>query len=162
DIVIATAAGGARKGYVTRYGGRDLWVVDPAARRCRRFHTGSIDLGAFADADGLPEMDQMALVGSRPFVTLQPPDGDQCFLTADARGFFVTEDDLDGNVTDFVLVSATKAYAIVQARDLRNRLVTFDPSAPTGSVRVLFVRDAFLPDIALAPDGFLWLADESQ
>jgi hypothetical protein len=231
DIVITTAAGGARKGYVTRYGGRDLWVVDPAVRRCRRFHTGSIDLGAFADADGLPEMDQMALVGSRLFVTLQRLDRDHGFvptaysalavidtatdavvgepirlagrnafgdasgiarepggsrlaistpgdiftvgdggiqwvdtetLTADAGGFFVTEDDLDGNVTDFVLVSATKAYAIVQARDLRNRLVTFDPSAPAGSVRVLFARDAFLPDIALAPDGLLWLADESQ
>jgi len=216
---------------VTRYGARELWVIDPAARGCKRFHTGSIDLGAWADRDGLPEMDQMALVGTRLFVTLQrldrqsgfvptaysslavidtttdttigepirltgrnafgdasgilrEPEGtrlaistpgdiyvvgdggiqwvDSETLTTDPNGFFVTEDDLDGNVTDFVLVSATKAYAIVQARDLRNRLVAFDPTHPSGSVVVLLARDGFLPDIALAPDGLLWVADQSQ
>src|SRR5262245_17910389 len=85
------------------------------------------------------------------------PDG----LTADPAGFFVTEDELGGNVTDFVLVSAVKAYAIVPAPDLQNRLVTFDPTTP-GSARQLFARDGFLPDIALAPDGTLWLADQSR
>ena len=82
-------------------------------------------------------------------------------LTADPAGFFVTEDDLDGNVTDFVLATPTKAYAIVQTRDLRNRLVAFDPSHPALS-RVLFAREGYLPDIALAPDGMLWLADQSR
>jgi hypothetical protein len=234
DVVVADAGVRGRvpgKAYVTRYGGRDLWVVDPAARSCGRFHTASIDLGPFADADGLPEMDQMALVDTRLFVTLQRLDRRQGFvptaysalavvdtttdrllgdpirlagrnafgdssglvrepggtrlaistpgdiyrvgdggiqwvdtetLAADPAGFFVTEDQLDGNVTDLVLVSATRAYAIVQARDLRNRLVAFDPTTPATSVRVLFSRDAFLPDIALAPDGHLWIADQSQ
>jgi hypothetical protein len=234
DIAVLTAGTRGRapgKAYVTRYGGRDLWVVDPASRGCARFHTGSIDLGAYADADGIPEMDQMALVGTRLFITLQRLDrahgfvptaysslvvvdtttdtpigdpirlaGRNAFgdasgiarepggtrlavstpgdiyvvgdggiqwvdtdtLVADPAGFFVTEDDLGGNVTDFVLVSATKAYAIVQARDLKNRLVSFDPTSPATSVRVLYTRDAFLPDIALAPDGLLWIADESQ
>jgi hypothetical protein len=232
-VVLAAGARGrtAGKAYVTRYGARDLWVVDPAARGCRRFHTGSIDLGAWADRDDIPEMDQMILVGTRLFVTLQRLDrlsgfiptaysslavidtasdttigepirltGRNAFgdasgivrepggtrlaistpgdiyavgdggiqwvdsetLATDPNGFFVTEDDLDGNVTDFVLVSATKAYAIVQARDLRNRLVAFDPMHPSGSVVVLLARDGFLPDIALAPDGLLWVADQSQ
>jgi hypothetical protein len=234
DIVVTDAGVRGRragKAYVTRYGGSDLWIVDPAARGCKRFHTGSIGLGAWADGDGLPEMDQMALVGTRLFVTLQRLDRQRGFvpttyssvavidtttdtvigepirltgrnafgdasglarepggtrlaistpgdiytvgdggiqwldtdtMTVDPAGFFVTEDDLGGNVTDFVLVSATKAYAIVQARDLQNRLVTFDPSHPAGSVAVLFARDAFLPDIALAPDGTLWMADQSR
>lgn len=232
---VAVLAPGVRgrvrgKAYVTRYGGSDLWIVDPAARGCGRFHTGSIDLGGFADADGLPEMDQTALVGTRLFVSLQRLDRQRGFvptafsalavidtttdevigsirlagrnafgdssglarepggtrlaistpgdiytvgdggiqwvdtdtLSVDPAGFFVTEDQLGGNVTDFVLVSATKAYAIVQARNLQNRLVAFDPSHPDGSVAVLFARDAFLPDIALAPDGKLWIADQSQ
>ncbi len=232
-VVVDPGARGRRAGkaYVTRYGARELWIVDPAARGCTRFHTGSIDLGAWADADGLPEMDQMALVGTRLFVTLQRLDRQNGFvptayssvavvdtttdgvigepihltgrnafgdasglvrepggtrlaistpgdiytvgdggiqwldtdtLAVDPAGFFVTEDDLGGNVTDFVLVSATKGYAIVQARDLQNRLVAFDPSHAAGSAVVLFARNAFLPDIALAPDGLLWMADQSR
>jgi hypothetical protein len=32
----------------------------------RRLPARTIDLAPFGDADGLPEMDQMALVGDRP------------------------------------------------------------------------------------------------
>jgi hypothetical protein len=59
-----------RKAYVTRYGAPDLWVVDPGARSCDGFRRRTIDLGALADADGIPEMDQMALVAGRLFVSL--------------------------------------------------------------------------------------------
>lgn len=223
--VVAVAAD---KAYVTRYGGRELWIVDPSVRRCGRFRRGTIDLGAFADADGLPEMDQMAVVGTRLFVSVQRLDRTHGFAPSgtsrlvvidtasdavvgavelhganafgDASGigrdpgtgrlavstpgdifkvgdggiewvdpetlagegrFFVTEDDLGGNVTDFVLVSATKAYAIVQGADLRNRLVAFDPTGVTPAT-TLFSRNGFLPDLALAPDGLLWLADQSR
>jgi len=217
------------KAYVTRYSGRELWVVNLAARGCGRFRRGTIDLGAFADADGLPEMDQMVVVGDRLFVSVQRLDRTRGFapsgqsqlvvvdiasdavagaivltgrnafgdssgiardpatgrlavstpgdiyavgdggiewvdpetLTAEGR-FFVTENDLGGNVTDFVLVSATKAYAIVQTADLQNRVVAFDPSAPQASVHVVLARDAYLPDLALAPDGLVWIADQSR
>ena len=47
------------KAYVTRYGRPELWVVDPSASSCDGFRRGTIDLSAFADADGLPEMGQM-------------------------------------------------------------------------------------------------------
>jgi DNA-binding beta-propeller fold protein YncE len=215
------------KAYVTRYGRAELWVVDPTAGGCERFRRGTIDLGAFADADGLPEMSQMAVVGDRLFVTVQRLDRGRGFaptgpsrvvvidtasdtvvgsirlfganafgdstgiarepgtgrlvlatpgdiyrvgdgglervdpetLTAEGR-FFVTEDDLGGNVTDFVLVSPAKGYAVVQDRQLRNHLVAFDPSGATPARDVL-VRDGYLPDIALGPDGLLWLADMS-
>src|SRR5439155_282011 len=51
-------------------------------------------------------------------------------FTLTAEGFFfVTESDLGGNITDFVLVSLTKAYAIVIDDQLRNILLAFDPSA---------------------------------
>ena len=215
-----------RKAYVTRYGAPDLWVVDPGARSCDGFRRRTIDLGALADADGIPEMDQMALVAGRLFVSLARLDrgrrfapagrsrlavvdtatdtlagvvelsgrnafGDAAGLprepgtgklvvaeagdlftvgdgglervdpfTLTAEGFFVTEDDLGGNITDFVLVSPTKGYAIVLDAALRNLLVAFDPSTRQVTKRML-AREEYLPDIALAPDGTLWLADRT-
>jgi hypothetical protein len=47
--------------------------------------------------------------------------------------------------------------------DLQNRLVKFEFQPPPGRVlATLFVSQQFLPDIALAPDGTLWLADRSR
>ncbi|HEV7731333.1 MAG TPA: hypothetical protein VGR62_04185 [Candidatus Binatia bacterium] len=82
-------------------------------------------------------------------------------VTLQAEGtFFVDENQLGGNVLDFVLLSATKGYAVIQDRALKNRLVAFDPSGATPP-RDLFSRDAYLPDLAVGPDGLLWLADQS-
>jgi DNA-binding beta-propeller fold protein YncE len=216
----------AHKAYLTRFDRPELWVVDPGAASCAGFLLDTIDLGPWADADGIPEMDQMALVGDRLFVSLErldrargfAPAGKSLLAVVDvtsnsvvgtvelsgsnafgetaglvrepetgklviaeagniyrtgdgglervdpfalrAEGFFVGETDLGGNVTDFVLVSPTKGYAVLIDDALKNKLVTFDPTRP-GSVRRLLVRDQFLPEIALAPDGRLWLADRS-
>src|SRR5262249_10731855 len=80
-------------------------------------------------------------------------------VTRRAEGFFVTEAVLGGDVTDVLLLSDVKGYAVVQTPALENLLVAFDPS--TGSVvRRLLTRTEALPDIALAPDGTLWLADQ--
>jgi DNA-binding beta-propeller fold protein YncE len=215
-----------RKAYVTRYGAPELWAVDPGAASCDGFVRRRIDLGALADADGIPEMDQMAVVGDRLFVTLARLDRGQRFapaghsrlavidtttdtlagvvelqgrnafgdsaglprepetgrlvvaqagnimavgdgglelvdpFTLASAGWLVTEDDLGGNITDFVLLSARKGYAIVVDASLRNALVAFDPATRTVTRRLLS-RDEYLPDIALAPDGTLWLADRT-
>jgi DNA-binding beta-propeller fold protein YncE len=213
------------KAYVTRYDEPTLWVVDPDAPSCATFRRGTVDLSPWGDADGLPEMDQMAIVGDRAFVTLERLDrvrrfapsgrsriavldtttdavlgaidltganafGDASGLvrepgtgklvvaeggdllkvgdgglervdpeTLRAEGFFVTEDALGGSVADFVLVSPTKGYAIVLDAQLRNVLVAFDPSQGVVTRRLL-TRTQYLPDVALAPDGTLWLADD--
>ncbi|HVP37692.1 MAG TPA: hypothetical protein VMS93_00765 [Candidatus Saccharimonadales bacterium] len=63
DIAFASAT----KAYVTRYDSADLWIVNPQTGA----HTGTLSLAAFADADGIPEMDRAAVVGPRLFVTLQ-------------------------------------------------------------------------------------------
>lgn len=214
-----------RKAYVTRFGRPVLWIVDPGAASCAGFRRGTIDLARFADADGLPEMDQMAVVGSEVFVSLERLDSAHQFVptsrsqlvsidtatdvvrddpivlsganafaagtgltpepgtgklliaeagdvyrtgdggiervdpvTRVAEGFFVTEQSLGGSITDFVIASPAKGYAIVLDEQLVNHLVAFDPS--TGArLRTLATREAFLPNIALAPDGSLWLAD---
>jgi DNA-binding beta-propeller fold protein YncE len=214
------------KAYVTRYDAKDLWVVDPAAASCAGFRRGTVDLSPWADADGIPEMDQMALVGDRLFVSVERLDRTRRFAPAgrsllvvldtasdavvgvvelsganafgDASGlarepgsgnlvvneagdimrtgdgglervdpftltaeghFFVTESQLGGNITDFVLVSPTKAYAIVIDDQLRNIVLAFDPSQGVVTRRLL-TRLQYLPDIALAPDGILWVADD--
>jgi hypothetical protein len=214
------------KAYVTRYDRPELWVVDPSVSNCDRFRTGGIDLSAFADGDGLPEMDQMAVVEGRLFVTVERLDrrrgftatgpsllvvidvatdtvsgyivlhganafGDSSSIvrepgsgklvvasvgdiyavgdgglervdpfTLQAEGaFFVNETQLGGNILDFVLQSPTKGYAVLQDADLGNRLVDFDPTGARPP-RTLYSRQAYLPDIALGPDGLLWLADQ--
>jgi DNA-binding beta-propeller fold protein YncE len=214
------------KAYVTRYDREALWIVDPQAPGCGTFRRGTIDLGPFADADGLPEMSQMALVGQRLFVSLQRldrtrgfeptgpswlavidtatdavtgtielvgrnaladssgiqrepgtgklliPQAGNVYRTGDggiervdpealvSDGFIVTETALGGTITDFVIVSPTKGYAIVLDEALRNLLVAFDPQAGTLLGRV-FASQHFLSDVALAPDGTVWLADRS-
>jgi len=214
------------KAYVTRYDRAELWIVDPSAASCAGFLRGAINLAPWGDADGLPEMDQMAVVGDQLFVSLERLDRNRQFAPAGrsvlvvidtttdqvtgeielsganafgetagiardpstgdllvaeagniyrvgdggiervdpvalaARGFFVSEDDLGGSVTDFVIVSGTKGYAIVLDAALHNLLVAFDPSHQQPPRRLL-TRTEFLPDIALAPDGMLWLADRT-
>src|SRR5262249_28679681 len=50
----------ATKAYVTLYGRTQLLIVNPSAPAdCTGFELGMIDLSQFADADGIPEMDQM-------------------------------------------------------------------------------------------------------
>jgi hypothetical protein len=220
DILVA----GPHKAYVTRYDRSELWIVDPGAASCAGFHVGTIDLAAWADADGIPEMDQMALVGERLFVTVQRLDRAHQFAPAgkslvlaidtttdtvvgqvtlaganafgDAAGigrepgtgkllvneagdifrtgdggiqrvdpftltgedWLMTEDDFGGNVTDFAIASPTKGHAVVITDALKNLLVAFDPSQRLVTRRLL-TRTDYLPDVALAPDGTLWVAD---
>ena len=68
DIVVVND----EKAYVTRGSERTLLIVRPLPRAdCSNFVLGEIDLSEFADADGIPEMDQMALVDGVLYVLLQ-------------------------------------------------------------------------------------------
>ncbi len=60
------------KAYIPLYGRSELLVVDPnPAEDCSNFIRNSIDLSEYADADGIPEMSQVVVVGDRVYVTLQ-------------------------------------------------------------------------------------------
>ncbi|MFH1311590.1 MAG: FlgD immunoglobulin-like domain containing protein [Candidatus Eisenbacteria bacterium] len=58
------------KAYVSRYEWKTLLIVHPYTGDS----LGTIDLSPLADADGIPEMDRMEIVGDRLFVTLNNID----------------------------------------------------------------------------------------
>ena len=66
--------------YVTRYESTDLWIVNPATGA----HTGTVSLAALADADGIPEMDHLEMVGPLLFVSLQRVNRNAGFQPTDS------------------------------------------------------------------------------
>ena len=75
------------KAYVTRYDTPELWIVNPQTGA----HTGTISLAAFADADGIPEMDRLALRNGRVFVSIQRLDRDNFFSPTDSSQLVVID-----------------------------------------------------------------------
>jgi len=79
DIALVSST----KGYVTRYGFTTLLIVNPSVGAdCAGFTLGSVDLSQFADADGIPEMDQMAIVNGKLYVSLQRLNRNDAFAPA--------------------------------------------------------------------------------
>lgn len=62
------------KAYLIRYGKTKAWIVNPSATGEAGFKTGELDLSAYADADGVPEMTAGVIVGNRLFLVLQRMD----------------------------------------------------------------------------------------
>ncbi len=108
DLVLVSAT----KGYVTRYDSTKLAVIDPSAgpAGCAGFLTGAVDLGPWADADGFPEMDQMALVGEALFVVLQRLNRNSFFRPA-GPGMVVVIDTQTDAVTDVIELAITNPFA---------------------------------------------------
>jgi hypothetical protein len=214
------------KAYVSRFETPKLLIVNPqAAADCHDFVRGTIDLSAVADADGNPDMDQMAIVDGRLYVALDrlnirtilrtPAEngalavvdtatdallgaieltGKNPFAatkgltvrdgalyvnepgyfgvldggiervdlaTQQAEGFVITEQELGGDITDFVLISDHLAYAIVGPPGVTNTLVAFDPTTREITHTLLTTATATLFDIELDDRGQLWVADRA-
>ncbi len=60
-----------RKAYLLRYGSPRAWIVDPSAGTEAGFKLGELDLGAYADADGVPEMQAGVIVDGRLYIVMQ-------------------------------------------------------------------------------------------
>jgi DNA-binding beta-propeller fold protein YncE len=114
------------KGYVTRYDSTNLAIIDPSAgpSGCDGFLRGTIDLGPWADDDGFPEMDQMALVGDTLFVVLQRLDRDS-FFRPRANGAVVAIDTKTNTVTDVIELSIQNPFGETKGlyRDPHNGLL---------------------------------------
>lgn len=90
DILVV----GIGRAYVTRYESDLLWIVD----YLNGSKLGEIDLGAFADADGLPEMSQMASFGRYAFVGLQNLDRNSFFASTGTSQLAVIDTESDALV----------------------------------------------------------------
>ncbi len=64
------------KAYMIRYGDNKLWVVNPSASNQSSFKTKEINISAYADSDGVPEMSAGVIVNGKLYVTLQKLDED--------------------------------------------------------------------------------------
>ena len=64
----------SEKAYLLRYGSDTAWIVNPSAETADAFKIGELDLSAYADTDGVPEMHSGVVVGNRLFITLQRVD----------------------------------------------------------------------------------------
>ena len=75
------------KAYVTRYDAPSLLIVDPRDGG----ELGQIDLSAFADADGLPEVSQMVRVGGHLYLSCQRLDRNGGWGPADVSYLIVVD-----------------------------------------------------------------------
>jgi hypothetical protein len=127
------------KAYVTRFGSAELLIVNPdTTEDCAGFVRGAIDLAAFADGDGIPEMDQMAVVGERLYVALgrlsrnnsfEPTDRSLLAVVDVATGALV---DVDPSTPDVDAIALTGTNPFSEAQPL-----TIDPA--TGKILVVEV-----------------------
>ncbi len=117
---------GETKAYVTRHNNTDLWIVNPSTGD----HTGSIDLSVYADADGFPEMDQMCVVGSRLFITIQRLDRDYYWLpvgtsyiaVVDATADTLIDTDLITPGKQPITLTGTNPYSDLQLNPYTGKL----------------------------------------
>ena len=75
------------KAYISRYERTQLLIVNPITGDS----LGAVDLSAFADADGLPEMNQLALYDNYLFVACQRLDRDNRFVPTDVSVIAVVD-----------------------------------------------------------------------
>ena len=108
------------KAYVTLFNKTDLLIVDPSIDEdedCGDFILGRIDLSVFADADGIPEMDQMAIIDDRLYVSIEHLDRDNFFTPTGLGQIAVIDIDSDSVIGEIALgapnpFGATKGLTI--------------------------------------------------
>ncbi len=62
------------KAYVPRFDSTRMWIVNPSTTTDAGFKIGEVDLSAYADADGKPEMTKGVVVDGKLFLLLQRLD----------------------------------------------------------------------------------------
>jgi hypothetical protein len=107
----------AGKAYVTRYDVGDLLIVNPATGA----GLGVIPLGAFADADGIPEMARMVRVDNRVFVAIQRLDRNGGFQPTDRSLVAAIDADADTVLDADPLVTGKQAILLTG----KNPVTTF-------------------------------------
>ena len=74
DLVFVSS----QKAYLLRYGSTKAWIVNPSTTTEAGFKIGELDLSAYADADGIPEMAKGVIANNKLFIILQRLDSSYC------------------------------------------------------------------------------------
>ena len=113
--------------------------------------------GLMTDADGfivVGDVGSFGVIGDGGIERVDPQ-------TLQSAGYLISEDELGGNLTDFVLVGPHEGYGIVTDLAFHNLLVRFDPTERR-VLAVLLSSDEYLVDLALEPTrGELYLTDRT-
>lgn len=149
DIVVVSPT----KAYVTRYNETALWIVDPSAGTM----TGSIDLSAWADADGIPEMDGMARVGHHVFVTIQRLDRNN-FFTPVGTSYVAVIDVAADTLVDVDLVTpGIQSIVLTGTNPFSSLEYPYEGRMYVSSVNFFGLQDGgceFIDPVALQSTGY--------
>ncbi|MEZ4529194.1 MAG: hypothetical protein R2941_25050 [Desulfobacterales bacterium] len=89
----------SQKAYLLRYGKSKAWIVNPSAAAQSEFKIGELDLSAYADDDGIPEMNSAAIAEGKLFVTLQRLDQNNGWLPSHTAYVAVFDTATDTEIT---------------------------------------------------------------
>jgi hypothetical protein len=115
------------KAYVTRYNSTEWWIVNPETGD----HIGTVDFSSLSDADGIPEMDRMVVVGNTLFVTVQRMDRSGFpWVTTDASYVAIVDTDVDSLIdadagtpgTQPITLTNKNPYSTLQVDDVTDNL----------------------------------------
>lgn len=97
------------KAYVTQYNSPNLAVVDPSGASTA---VRTIDLGAFAGTDGIPEAESVLVVGTRAYVTLQQLDRTMGYRAPDRSTVVVIDTATDALVDTDGATAGTQGISL--------------------------------------------------
>ena len=124
------------KAYVTRYDAASLLIVNPQDGA----ELGEIDLSAFADADGLPEVSQIVRVGERLYLSCQRLDRNSGWGPADVSYLIVV--DLNSDTLVDVDPDAEGVQGIVLSPPIPTAWPSSASRSPWGSWSILVTGPA--------------------
>jgi len=170
DIAFASAS----KAYVSRYGETTLLIVNPLTGES----LGSIDLSAYADSDGIPEMAKLHIKSGRLYVAIQALDRNSFWVPTGQSRVVVVDTGTDtiissvalpfqNPVGDFIeLTDGQLAIACVGSYlSLDGGLAVIDPATGAASKGALTesLLGGDINSIALISDtsGFAVISDSS-
>ena len=151
DLVVCSPT----KAYVSLYETNFLKILNPQTGAA----LGTIDLSAFADADGLPEASGMARVGNRVFVALQRLDRPNGFIASNPSLMVVIDATTDQVVDADAVAPGVQAITLTGRNPFTD--VTFDPVrqklvlGEVGNFGVLDGGVEYVNPATLQAEGFL-------
>lgn len=114
----------------------------------------------FAQTKGIPTRNGDLLVGHVGFFGVNDGGIERVDTeTQAAQGFFITEEDLGGDIVDFVMVTDDTGYAVLSLSDFTNSVVAFDASSR--EITATLIAGESISDIELNDRGQLFVAQRT-